>query len=109
MSITTFLRILVRSIIGFITTLLLLRFILLLVGANSAVWFTQFIYALTDPLMAPFAGITPTLYEQGSVFDFSIIVAMVVYGLLGLGVQWLFDLVDQAAQVRTLTDKRTTY
>lgn len=97
-------RTLVSSVVGFITTLLLLRFILLLLDANPAVWFTQVVYGTTDILMAPFAGITPTLYEQGSVFDFSIIVAMIVYGLVGWGIGWILDMADHAAQVRSLTE-----
>lgn len=106
MGLTTFLRILTQSIVGLVTTVLLLRFTLLLVGANPGVWFTQAVYSITDPLMQPFAGITPALSQQGSVFDLSVIIAMIVYALVGVGIGWILDLIDQSTKVRSLTERR---
>ncbi len=68
--------------LGFIQGILLLRFVLLLTGANPAAGFVQLIYQLSGVFMAPFRLIFPSTAAGGSVIDWSILVAMAAYYLL---------------------------
>lgn len=74
---------------GFIEILIGLRFIFRLVGANPASPFVHWIYGWSTPFVAPFAGIfgqNATITGPGavtvSVFDWTALVALVVYGLI---------------------------
>ncbi len=73
----------VYLVFGVITGLLLIRFVLKALGASENAAFTSFIYGLTEPLLAPFAGMfgTPAT-EQGSVLELHTLVAIIVYALL---------------------------
>lgn len=70
-------------IVGTVMILLALRFLLLLLGANPAAPFTQFIYALTGPLMVPFEPVFGRARYGAALFDWSTLLAMVVYALVG--------------------------
>jgi len=63
---------------------ILFRIGLKLIAANPASPFTQFVYQMTGPFLAPFAGLTATPAVNGSVLEIPAIVAMVVYGVLYL-------------------------
>ena len=73
-------------IVGLINIIIALRFVFLLLGANQGVSFTDFIYSLSAPFVAPFIGIfgQPT-YGQ-SVFEVCSLLAMVIYTLIGWGI-----------------------
>jgi len=80
----------IALIIGFINFVVGMRFIFLLVGANPSNGFVDWIYNISAPLVAPFAGIlgtSSTAITQGavaqSVFDWTSLVALLVYGILG--------------------------
>jgi len=80
---------LIFAIGGFIEVLIGLRFIFLLLGANPASGFVQWIYDWSAPLVAPFAGVfghAATVRGPGvvipSVFDWAALVALIVYGLI---------------------------
>lgn len=77
----------VQLVVGIIEGLLALRLVFRLLGANPNTGFVQFVYSITDPLVAPFAGIFRTPSVQGNVaaatIDTSTIVAMIVYALIG--------------------------
>jgi hypothetical protein len=83
-------------IVGVIDVLLGLRFTLKLLGANQSSGFVDFIYSITDILTAPFDsmfGVTSTNSgEVDSVFEPSIIVAALVYTLIGWGIVKLITL-----------------
>ncbi|MGB8644810.1 MAG: YggT family protein [Anaerolineae bacterium] len=72
-------------ILVFVEGLIAIRFILRLLGANASAGFAQLIYGITAPLVAPFVGLFGTPRFDGSVFEFTSLVAMVVYAL----VAWL--------------------
>jgi len=72
----------INLILTLIDGTLLLRFVFKLAGANSGTAFIQALYNLTDVLMAPFRFIFPTNVTQGSVFEWSVLVAMLMYALL---------------------------
>ena len=83
-------------IVGTITVLLGIRFTLKLLGANQTSGFVDLIYSITNILTAPFDsmfGVTRTTSgEVNSVFEPSIIVAALVYALIGWGVVKLLSL-----------------
>lgn len=77
-------------IFGIIELLLILRFVLLFIGANTASAFVTWVYDWSGPFTAPFAGIFgqhSVTAGQGvvvqSVFDWTTLIALVVYALIG--------------------------
>jgi YggT family protein len=67
---------------GIVEGLLGIRFVLGLLGANPAAGFAQLIYRITDPFLAPFAGLFGQPSYEGMVFDWNALVAILVYALL---------------------------
>lgn len=79
-------------IIGFIITLLALRVLLLLLGANQGSGFVDFIYGFAGIFALPFDGIFGTPVYGRSVLDTAGLVAIVVYTLIGWGLAKLFTI-----------------
>ena len=76
----------ISFITGVILTLLALRFVLILLGANQGNGFVDFVYSVTLPLARPFFGIFGYDLEYGVArIEISTLVAMAVYGLIGYG------------------------
>jgi len=80
-------------ILGFIETILVMRMIFKILGANSRSGFVDMIYSMTDPLVLPFRGIFPTPAVSNSVFEFTTIIAIIIYALIAWGLVNLFQLV----------------
>ena len=72
-------------LLGLIEVLLILRFLLKLFGANAAAGFTAFIYTVSGVFAKPFLFVFGISQAQGSVFEWSTLLAMAVYAL----VAWL--------------------
>jgi hypothetical protein len=72
-------------VFGVIEALIAIRIVLHALGANPNAGFAQFVYGLTAPLVAPFAGLFGNPQANGSVLELQSIVALVVYAL----VAWL--------------------
>jgi uncharacterized protein YggT (Ycf19 family) len=92
-------------IVGLMSILLIVRFILLAVGASETVGFSQLIYGLTDWMVAPFLGIFGQSFTYpGSagtgVIEFESLLAIVVYVIIG----WILVKLAQLA----LGTNRTT-
>ena len=79
-------------VVGVINTLLAIRFILLLLGANQGAGFVDFIYGITAALVLPFTGIFGEPTYGSFVFEWSSLLAIVVYSLIGWGVAKLLTL-----------------
>ena len=80
-------------VVGFIIVLLVLRLVLLLLGANDNNAFVGFVYALSGVFAWPFYGIFSYQPAYGqSVLEVSSLVAIAVYALIGWGVSKLFTL-----------------
>lgn len=76
---------LIWLIAGIVDGLLVFRFILKLVAADPSSGFANFVYSITNPLVAPFGGIValpPT--QTGSVFDFAALFAIAVYTIVAV-------------------------
>ncbi|MFN8512924.1 MAG: YggT family protein [Thermomicrobiales bacterium] len=84
---------LVYFLTGLVGFLLALRIVLKLLAANPDSGFTRFIYGLSGPLVAPFAGIVGTPgADNGAVFEVSTLIALVVYLIVGWGIARLLAL-----------------
>ena len=77
---------------GVIIALLFLRLIFQLFGANQASGFVDFIYGFSGFFVAPFTGIFGEPSFGQSHFDTSALVAIVVYGLVTIGIAKLIAL-----------------
>jgi len=81
-------------ILAVVEILLAFRMLLKALGANPFSGFTTFIYALSGPFALPFSGIFgTTATQQGSVFEWSTIVAAAVYALVAFGVVQLIQMI----------------
>ncbi|MBA4370939.1 MAG: hypothetical protein C0418_05100 [Coriobacteriaceae bacterium] len=85
-----------------VDTLLGFRFALRLFGANAAASFTQFVYDITASLMAPFQAVFGTLRAEAAVFDWSILLAIAVYTVVGYGIAALIDAVTPRSTATTV-------
>lgn len=77
-------------VLGLIEILLLFRFVLKFLGANPAAGFTSFIYGITYIFAAPFISVFRVTYIQGSIFEWTTLLAMLVYWVVAIGVIKLF-------------------
>jgi hypothetical protein len=77
-------------ILGILEIILAFRFILKLLDANSAAAFTRFVYDLSGVFTAPFESVFRVTQVSGTVFEWTTLLAMVVYYLVALGITSLF-------------------
>lgn len=74
-------------VVGLVEVLLAFRFVLKLLGANPGAGFTSFIYLLTQPLAYPFLTVfNVSRPVEGSQFEWTTLLAMFVYWLIGFGI-----------------------
>ncbi len=73
-------------ILGLIEVLLMFRFLLKLLGANPTAGFTSFIYGVTYIFAAPFLNVFRISYVEGSIFEWTTILAGLVYWILAMGI-----------------------
>ena len=73
-------------LLGLLEALLAFRFILKLLAANSSAGFTSFIYSVSSPFAAPFLNVFRVTKVEGSVFEWTTLLAMLVYGLVAWGI-----------------------
>jgi YGGT family len=80
-------------IFGAINVLLVIRFVLLLLGANEASPFVNLIYGLSRAFVLPFRGIFGAPDLGGSVFEWATLVGIVVYSLVAYGLVRVVELI----------------
>lgn len=80
-------------LLGAIEIFLTFRVILKLFGASTASGFTDFIYAISNPFALPFAGIFGITEISEMTFEWSTLIAMVVYAIVAYGIVSLFQIV----------------
>jgi len=84
----------VYFIVGLIAILIAIRVVLKLLAANPDSGFARLIYGVSGPLVAPFQGILGTPGAgNGAVFEFSSILAIAIYALVGWIIAKLLQLV----------------
>ena len=79
-------------VVGVINVLLAIRFALLLLGANQSAGFVDFIYGITGIFVAPFIGIFGEPTYGRFMFEWSSLLAIVVYSLIAWGIVKLLTL-----------------
>jgi hypothetical protein len=77
-------------IAGLLEVLLAFRFVLKLLGANAGAGFTSFIYSVTHPFAAPFLNVFKISKVEGSILEWTTLLAMIVYWLVAMGISRLF-------------------
>lgn len=73
-----------------IELLLLFRFFLKFLGANPNAGFSNFIYDVTYPLAAPFLNVFRVARVEGSVFEWTTLLAMIVYWIIAMLIVRIF-------------------
>jgi uncharacterized protein YggT (Ycf19 family) len=96
-------RYLAVNLLNFFTTVvegfLALRFLLKLFGANQT-GFVQWVYNMSEALLAPFRGIFPTQVIQNRyVLEFSTLFAMLMYAIVALLLLWVINWASPAVVV----------
>ncbi len=89
----------VYVVFGILEALIAFRVVLKLLAANPDAGFSSLIYNITLPFVAPFQDVFPTPVSHNSVFEFSSVLAMLVYALVG----WAIVRLIQAAGRRQTT------
>ena len=77
-------------VVGILEALLAFRFILKLLAANPTAGFTSFIHGVTYPFAAPFLSVFKLPTVEGSVLEWTTLLAMLVYFLIALAIIKLF-------------------
>jgi hypothetical protein len=85
-------------IFGVINVLLLLRLVLLLLGAQEASAFVSLIYGASHPLVLPFQGIFAEASVGGAVLEWASLVGIAVYSLIAYGITRAITLLYAPAQ-----------
>ena len=73
-----------------IEVLLAFRFVLKIAGANPIAGFSQFIYGVTWILAHPFIAVFRVSSVEGSVFEWTTLLAMFVYWIVAVGIIRIF-------------------
>jgi len=77
-------------ILGLIEILLLFRFVLKFLAANPDAGFTNFIYGITYIFANPFLNVFKMSKISGSIFEWTTLLAMLVYWIIAEGIIKLF-------------------
>lgn len=77
-------------IVSVIEILMGFRFVLKLLAANAGAGFTHFIYSVTQPLAAPFLSVFRISRVEGSILEWTTLLAMAVYWLIAWGIVQMF-------------------
>lgn len=88
-------------LLGLLEVLLGLRFLFRLSGANTQNTVAEFIYSLSAPFIAPFSTlfVSPVSGGGANIFDVNVLIAMVVYAILGWLALWLVRYLAGRSQV----------
>jgi len=88
-------RDLATFITGLISTLLLFRFVLKLLGANAEASIVAWIFETTQPLLTPFLLAFPTSSIRGGfTLEFTTLFALFVYTFVGYLIQELLETIE---------------
>ena len=70
-------------------TMIALRIVLKLIGANPESFIVSLIYCITSPFLIPFAGVIRSPATDGMVLEISSIFAIVIYALIAVAFEKL--------------------
>ena len=90
--------------------ILILTFFLELFNASTDAAFTQWVYRTADSVLAPFAGIFPSVEaENGSIVDFAVVFAIIMYGIFAMVVHALVNWLDDRVSAERLKVQRAQW
>jgi hypothetical protein len=89
-------------VFGAIEVLIAVRFAFRLLGANAEAGFVKAVYSVSDVFMAPFSTIFGTQRISGATFEWSALVAIAIYALVGWGVVELIGAVSPRRNAETV-------
>ena len=92
----------VMFVFGLIELLILIRFVLLLLGANAQAGFAQWIYQTSGIFMAPFTALFGTQKINGATVEWSALVAIVVYALIAYLIVRVIDALTPSYRSETV-------
>lgn len=94
--------------LGLIESLIAMRIVLKLIGANAESLFASFIYGFSDLFLFPFSGLVGTPTTGNVVLEFSSIIAMLVYAVLFWAIERIVWVVFYRPRETTVGLTRTT-
>jgi hypothetical protein len=74
-----------------------------LIAANPDSGFAAFIYGITGPFIAPFAGLIGTPMSGGIILEVTTLIAMAIYALIFWGIAHVLQIVADRPSARTVT------
>jgi uncharacterized protein YggT (Ycf19 family) len=77
-------------ILGLLEAILAIRFVLKFLAANPSAGFSNLIYDISYPFVAPFLSVFRITKIEGNVFEWTTLLAMLIYWLLALAIVKLF-------------------
>ena len=79
-------------LLGLLEALLVFRFILKILAANPSAGFVNFIYTVSYPFTAPFLTVFRITRVEGNIFEWTTLLAMLVYLLIAWAIVRLFSM-----------------
>ncbi len=73
-------------LLGILEFLLMFRFVLKFLAANPEAGFTRFIYSSTYVFAAPFLNVFHRTVVEGSIVEWTTLLAMLVYWIIAMGI-----------------------
>jgi len=89
-------------VFGVIEVFIAFRFLFMLFGANAEAGFVKMIYGVSGIFMAPFIAIFSTQEAAGVTFEWSALVAIAVYAVIGWGLVALIRAVSPRDHAETV-------
>jgi len=77
-------------LLGLLEAFLAFRFVLKLLAANPSAGFSSFIYSVSYPFVAPFLSVFHITKVEGSIFEWTTLLAMLVYWLIAWAIVKMF-------------------
>lgn len=101
---------LIWLLLGILESIIALRILLKLIGANPDVGIVAIIYGFTSLFLFPFSGLVGSPSTDGMVMELSSIFAMIFYALVAWGVERIVWLIFYRPRSSTVgvTETRTT-
>ncbi|MHB8762251.1 MAG: YggT family protein [Coriobacteriia bacterium] len=94
-------------VFGVIEVLIAIRFVFGMFGANTAAPFVRLINSMTEVFMVPFTAIFRTQQVDGATFEWSVLVALVIYALIAWGLVALIHAVSPRSHASTIETTET--
>jgi hypothetical protein len=73
-------------VLSVVETILIFRFALKFLGANPGAGFSNFIYTISYPFVAPFLAVFNITEVSGSIIEWTTLLAVFVYWMIAMGV-----------------------